>query len=142
LLYQVEIDALTDKIQAGLHFKKRISLNQGYDDLDKLSAPSFGAPKLNRNSAAETVGTPMMLPLEAWFLGLKIYPEEDDEQPPRDFLYWDEKTSVVTINRRSPGSQQHFQLEAITVNTQVHAIEVSCTWCRRKHGLTRCYLGN
>jgi hypothetical protein len=111
-------------MQDGLHFKKHMNSNQGFDDPDTLSAPSLSAPKSTRNAAAEKGGITLKLPLEAWSSGREIYPEHDDI---RDFLCWDEKTSVVTIRRRPPGLQQLQNLRNIMVNSQVDDVQVGCT---------------
>ena len=102
---------------------EHIISNQGFDDPDTLSAPSLSAPKSTKNARAERDGTTLKLPLEAWFWGLKVYPEQDDI---RDFLCWDGKTSV-TIRRRLPGLQQLQNLVNITVNSQVDDVQVGCT---------------
>ncbi|KIM89078.1 hypothetical protein PILCRDRAFT_84870 [Piloderma croceum F 1598] len=103
-------DTLIHKLQHMLKFKKRPNSNQGYDVPDALSAPSLRVPKSSKITAAGRVDTPFMLPLQAWFLGVKMQPEGENAQPLRDSLGWDEGASTVTIFRRSTSHLYH-QLE-------------------------------
>jgi hypothetical protein len=119
-------DTLIHKSQHMLKFNKQPNSNQGYDVHDALSAPSLRAPKSSKISAAGKVDTPLMLPLQAWSLGVKMQPEGRNAQPLRDSLGWDEGASAVTIFRRS-ATQLHLQLEVFNL-TQMRGILVS------KHG--------
>jgi len=110
-----------------LKFNKLPSSNQGYDVPDALSAPSLSVPKSSKKTAADKGDAPLMLPLQAWSLGVKMQPEGENAQPLRDFLGWDEKTSTVTIFRRST-PHLHHQLEVFYVGSQMQGVQVS------KHG--------
>jgi hypothetical protein len=120
-------DTLTHKLQHTLKFNKLPNSNQGYDVPDALSAPSLSVPKSSKKTAADKGDAPLMLPLQAWSLGVKMQPEGGNAQPLRDFLGWDEKTSTVTIFRRS-APHLHHQLEVFYVGSQMQGIQVS------KHG--------
>jgi hypothetical protein len=112
------------KTQAGLKFHKLTSANQGYDVPDTISAPSFVASKEIKNVEVDKVAeASLMLPLEAWILGLKRHPDIDG-QPCHDFLGWDEQSASFSVYRR-PLKPQNSPVEQFDLS-HILDIQVGC----------------
>jgi hypothetical protein len=113
---------LRDKIQTTLKFNKISNSGQGFDVPDALSAPSLGPSKSTRSAAARKADTPLMLPLEAWYLG----PQLCSNGPHRDYVSWRENSSALSMLRRPPTGSPIVTLETINIDNQVQNIEVRC----------------
>lgn len=66
-----------------------------------------------------------MLQLEAWCLGVKMYPEEGDTVPLQYYFHWDEKSTSITIYRGHDEVQPLVSMQSIRLDSQIQDLKVS-----------------
>lgn len=90
----------------------------------RSSPTSTSKSKPSRRTPAKQASEEgLMLPIEAWTLGTKLFTGEGNANPYRDFFHWNERTLLVTVCRHIEGSEPCV-LEEIDVRDQISAIEV------------------
>lgn len=91
---------------------------------DSLTAPSFHDTTSKRPSSSTSKS--FILPLEAWCLGLAMFPQKGN--PTKHFLFWDERAAKISIRRDSIDGKE---IEQFALNNDIK--EASVRVCINKH---------
>lgn len=93
---------------------------------DTLSAPTLHSPKTDRKvpTPKDTKEGVVVLPLEAWSYGLKIFPGSDEPHPPY-ILNFNQQASAITVRRQHTNGAPNSTMMEIHIN-QIKEMTVRC----------------